>query len=390
MGVSYIPGPDIGAALAQIASSIGTIAKPNAQFQREFQKAIASRPELMQQLADMEGKSPGTLESFEPIIGEGLAAALRGILPSAGAMKEHAIQQNFDQVANTPTDMLGNLPQTPGMIATTAYLTGARPQQLQEEQHRSEELVAAGDFVSHMTADEKTELGVHGSEDILKDPQFIQRLILNRAEARERRADTINNYMKQKEIANASWWQEKMGVGTMDDWLNFFSPKGKARINAIEQGSPPKPEDSSLMQVAAAFESAPTILRASFLNQTSDNIRQLIPAIAKADGTARAALIANLNSVLISGGSKIVAKWTTSESSIIPNALQRNRLRFFDENNKELDPEVALQLYKTGGATTRQKTPDEWAAEVLHDHPEWRQHPELVAAEARKRAGVRR
>lgn len=388
MGVSYIPGQDLGPALAQLASSIGEIAKPHVHFQKAFQQALASRPELIQQLADLEGTSPGTLQSFEPLLGQGLVDVLGSVIPSAASTKERLVTPNLEQVANTPVDMLNNLPQTPGMIAATQYLTGARPQQLQEEQHKSEELVAAGDFVANMTQAEKDELGIHGSEDILKDPQFIQRLILNRAEARERRSDTIFNYMKQKEISNANYWQQNLGVGTIDDWLNYFSPKGKARLNALEQGAPPKPEDGALMQVAAAFESAPIRLRATFLNQTVDNIRQLIPSIAKADGAARSALIASLNQTLIQAGSKIVAKWTTSASSIVPDMLQRSKLRFFDENGKELDPEVALQLTKAGGRVAPQKTPAQWVAEVQHDHPEWSQHPELIAAEARKRAGV--
>lgn len=353
MGISYIPGPEeqLGPALAQIAGAIGDIAKPNAKFQQAFQQAIIARPEILQQLADLEGRSPGTISKrFAPLIGPELADVISKMTPSLAVRTENLVGPQVTRLANTPVSELPSQATTPASIAAVRELTGARPEELTAEQASGEARMYAAEFVSHLTDDEKRNLGVYGtSAGILADPTFVRQLILGRQLARERRADTIHDYMLQKQIANATWWQQKTGQGTIDDWLSYFSPAGAARFKQIEQGGPLKPGDERLLAVGSAFEQAPAMLRSAFLNTAVDNVRQLIPAIKNAEGAARAALIASLNETLRSTGSGYEARWTDAKTAGGAGSFfRKTELRFFDSTGKELDPETALNLIRQG------------------------------------------
>jgi len=366
MGITYIPGPEatLGPALAQIAQGIGDIIKPGSRQQKAFQQALAQRPELIQQLADMEGQSPGTLESFEGILGPELVSVLSRMVPSLRSQRETAIAREIPGIANVPQDQLSQVAQTPAQIGAVASLTGARPQQLVEEAQQGKERVYAAEFISHMSDEDKKRMGVYGtSEGILQDPQFVKQLILGRELTRARRVDDINNFMLQKKITDATRWLDKTGVGTIDDWLLFFSDAGRARIKKIQQGGEPTEDDMRLLQAAEAFAQAPNELKYSHLNSVTDNIRQLIPSIDKSDQATRPVLVAALNQNLRSLGSGITAKWGQPQGVFgigrsLPDWMIGDQLQFVDENNKPLSQNDALALLSTGQSrATRQPSP---------------------------------
>lgn len=365
MGITYIPGPEaqLGPALAQIATAIGDIAKPNARFQQAFQQALATRPELLQQLADVEGRSPGTIsKQFAPLIGPELASIVARMTPSLNVRAEQAISPELPTIAQTPTSQLGEVATTPGAIGATRLLTGARPDELAVEHTqaaeaglRGQEVADAAGWLARQSPAERARLGTYATlEGVKADVQFARQLALQQQLIRARHVDDINNYLLQKQIANASWWQQKTGQGTIDDWLKLFSDQGRSRLNAIQSnGASMSEDDLRLLRVKQAFDQAPAQLRYTQLNAAVDNIRQLIPAIGKADGASRIALIAALNSTLRDAGSDIEARWTDAKKAGGASSLLRfAKLRFFNAQGEEVNQDAALGLIGAGAPST--------------------------------------
>src|SRR5882724_6821515 len=201
MGISYIPGPEeqLGPALAQIAGAIGDIAHPNAKFQRQFQQAVIARPEILQQLADLEGRSPGTVSKrFAPLIGPELADVISKMHPSAAVQREMLVGPEERRLANVPVDQLGAQATTPASIAAVRDLTGGTPEELAAQQAQGQARMFASEFVNNLTDADKREMGVYGtSAGILADPGFVRQLVLGKQLAAARRADTIHDYLLQ-------------------------------------------------------------------------------------------------------------------------------------------------------------------------------------------------
>jgi hypothetical protein len=91
MGISYIPGPEqlLAPAVDQIAKGVMKFLNPNRDLQFAVRGAMATNPELLQHMADIEGNNPGTMAK----LGLGPIADIIGsVSQSAGALTEKALR----------------------------------------------------------------------------------------------------------------------------------------------------------------------------------------------------------------------------------------------------------------------------------------------------------
>src|SRR5882762_3585611 len=107
MGISYIPGPEatLGPAIAELFQSIGTAVAPHAEFRKKFEQALATNPSMVQQLADLEFKSPGSVtEAFKDYLSPQTRDAILGAKPSVKAQGEAAVGGAIPSVAGVTAD----------------------------------------------------------------------------------------------------------------------------------------------------------------------------------------------------------------------------------------------------------------------------------------------
>lgn len=358
MGVSYIPGPEaiLGPALAQVAGSVGDIIKPNSRFQQAFQRELSTRPELLQQLVDLESQSPGVVsKQFAPIIGEELATVISSMTPSLNAQKANLVRDALPSIANVPIEMLPEVARTPAQVAAVQTLTGATTDQLTIEREQASQAtraakqrVAAQRWWNNLSQEQKEGMvGPYGGlDDLLADPNFLQRLAIDWADQQARRADDVYRFMQERRIIDATRWLDTTKVGSIDDWLFFFSDKGRKRLNALQTGTAAGPDDAPLLAVAAAFGNAPRRDRLKDVNIVVDNLNQTLPKIRNAqDEGERAALIASMNQQLADLGSGFQLQYTSASKAggkekpgivrMIPGVRGRE-VRFYDREGNEV------------------------------------------------------
>jgi hypothetical protein len=91
MGISYIPGPEqlLAPAVDTIAKGVLKFLNPNRDLQFAVRGAMATNPELLQHMADIEGNNPGTMAK----LGLGpLSDIIGSVSQSAGALTEKALR----------------------------------------------------------------------------------------------------------------------------------------------------------------------------------------------------------------------------------------------------------------------------------------------------------
>src|SRR6266516_4814819 len=179
MGVTYIPGPEatLGPALAELVKGVGHVADPNFEFRKGFERAIASNPQLLQQLADLEYKSPGAITTaFKDVLSPEAFSSLAGTKPSAKAVSEKAISEAIPSVAGLTTEQLPQQP-TIAQTAATRELTGARPEELQHEGAAGTMRRAAMEYVGSLPPVDRERLGAYATfPTIMNDEHFVQEL----------------------------------------------------------------------------------------------------------------------------------------------------------------------------------------------------------------------
>lgn len=366
MGISYIPGPEatLGPALAELVKGIGTAVNPNAEFRKKFEQALATNPSMVQQLADLEFKSPGSVtEAFKDYISPQTRDAILGAKPSVRAQGEAAVGGAIPSVSGLTADQLPAAP-TLAQIGATRELTGVRPEELGQEGAAGTMRRAAMEYVGSLSPADRARLGAYATfPTIMNDEHFAQQLKLQRDIFESRHADRINEWRLQKRTANAAWWQQKTGVGTIDTWDSYFyEPTAQARLEKLQGGqiTSPTREDMQLLQVDEAAKAAPAEWRLLNLNRTRLGIQQAYKGIKDSEtDSERLAKIADLNQLLSErakfGGPQVHAEWAPSEESktlakgkeplgsALGAVLSRyKKLRFFDAAGNEIDEASAL------------------------------------------------
>lgn len=306
MGIQYIPGPEqiLVPAAEQISQGLAKFLNPAKDLQIATQRAMATNPELIQHMADMEASAPGTLHG----LGLGPIADLVSMIPQSaagaaevaarpGAAKEAVAQQGARTATATTTaatatlnaDVVKNaakiMSADPSISFDTALrtLTGEtaagreatkREAQVKTEQAKQtlaqiqrarglpEDLskvdwtseardfldgnlsgAAATAYFGNRDTQEAFSTAIHG---VLTQRQ----LDAQKALAAQRGDKSVDNFRTQKAFQE---YEKSGGVGNLDSWQKFlFSPEAQDKARALMSGAakPANQEDRDLLQIA--------------------------------------------------------------------------------------------------------------------------------------------
>ncbi|HEX9429220.1 MAG TPA: hypothetical protein VF944_02490 [Candidatus Bathyarchaeia archaeon] len=99
MTIPFVGG-DVGEDLGKLASAIGNLIQPNAQFNQQAKLLFLQKPELMQKMVDVEKANPGTLKAFG--FNERATDLLSGMQESIAGMKERVLQPGTEEALTKP------------------------------------------------------------------------------------------------------------------------------------------------------------------------------------------------------------------------------------------------------------------------------------------------
>src|SRR6266576_943967 len=355
-------GEQLAEAFKNIGGGLAEIIAPNAPERHAFRKAVADNPEILQNLADLayiNGPESVFNKSNAKFIPQDIFDTIHSLKPSPEAVIRRAGAGAINTASPGQLTALGlgsamHLPpleaarqlalspvvpvvagQAPGDVGTTtaergAYqtLTGEQPQEGAAGVVQGSLIQLAGKYINSLTPERRAQLGAYQAvPTLIADEHFMKQLALQEEIWRARDRDRISDMMARLHEQNIIWWQQNTGVGTTDGWDNFFSDKGRRRLEQLSGQDPKHPvtsltaDDRELIEIQRAFQAAPAEKRALDLNRADAGIRQLRTAIEKeTDSSVRAGFIAALNSQLlnkarISGTEPIHAAWASSEAA---------------------------------------------------------------------------
>lgn len=378
MGISYIPGAEatLGPALAQLTQAAGQLIDPNFEFRRRFTQALATNPQLLQELADVEFASGGAVSrNLGKLLSPEAFAAITGTRPSAKAVAERSLAEALPSVTGVPVSELPEEP-TLAQIGAIRATTGARPGELEQEGAESRLRRLALGYIGSLTPERQQQLGTFVTfPQIMADEHFLAQLDFQERMFRLRNVDRINDSIIRMREANAIWWQQHTGVGTAEDWSDYFSGRAAKRLEKLKGGETAEfsPADARLLELDEAFQQAPAERRALILNRIDLGLTRGIESVQEArSDSERAARLAGLNQLLQErarmGAPRLQAKWAPPKAAETPvvGALLRpfKALRFFDEEGNEVDPSAATAPIELPQARTRAAAPAPTTAPV--------------------------
>ena len=402
--------PDYGAQLAEALARLGRgvrdIAAPHAEERIAFRKAAAANPAILQNLRDLaeiQGYTP-TFEALKNLVPQDLLDVITSLEPSPEARIRKAGARAVEQAEPETLTALGmadilKLPPAeaarqlalapaiprvaelpPGEVGPTAaergaarFVGGEFPEEAAAGVVQGDLVKLAGQHISALSPERKAELGAYQAlPTLMADEHFMKQLALQERMFEARNRDRISDMMTRLAEQNIIWWQQNTGIGTTDGWREFFSEKGRKRLEALSGEDPRKPvssltaQDRELLEIQRAFQAAPAEKRALDLSRVDTAIGRLRVAIDKERSTStRAGFIVALNQQLlnkarITGAAPMHAAWAPAE---VPTALEpvmgglirqtTRKLRFYDDKNNEVSPESIEALSVVEPQSTR-------------------------------------
>jgi hypothetical protein len=370
MGIQILPGPDavLNPAIAGLGQAIDKFLNPNRDLQRSVQAAMATNPELLQHMADLESGNPGTfaklglgpvadlISSVGPSTHEIVDTALQpGAAATAIAKQgaEKATAQAQTAQAGLTGDIVkkaGNImAQDPSISFDTALRTltgqtgtGRTAEQMKNQveigsgQKTLEALQRAGqlpkdlsqvdwtgkatDFLNgHLSGSEAS--AYFGNPDTSKafteaiDGVKQQRqLDAQKAIAALHGDKSVDNFRTQKAFQE---YEKSGGVGTLDTWHKFlFDPEAQDRARNLMNGSvqPANQEDRDLKSIAQVTKQQVATDKLRDITTLNNNINTAMKRVDTAGSDQeREVAIQGLNQLLSQrsqfGGMKVQASY---------------------------------------------------------------------------------
>jgi hypothetical protein len=405
MGITFIPSAagTINQATSSLIEGIDKFINPNKDLQIAVQRSIATNPELLQHMADLEGNAPGTMQK----LGLGNLANVIGAVPqSAAATAEAATrpgaakQAVAGQTAATSTSELttqknaltSDIVQKAGKImaadpsisfdAAMKTLTGETQSERTANQAKSKVIAAesekqldtvkrnrnlpenladidwtteARDFMNGDLSGAAA-AAYFGNQDTreaftaaLHNLQLQRQLDAQKAVAALRGDGSVSNFRTQKAFQE---YQKSGGVGTLQDWENYlFDPKTQDRARALIAGAKPENEqDRALLGIAKVNDTQIKTDKLREVTLINDKLTTQLKRIDEADGDeVRQQHIDGLNSLLREraalGGLNVTAEWEKRPW------YQSDRLKFTDKAGKVVPVEKVNAVLSDPNAT---------------------------------------
>lgn len=387
MTIPYLPGPEatVGPAVASLIQSVGQIADPNFEFRRTFERALASNPGLLQQLADLEFTSGGELsKNLGSLFSPQALAAVTGARPSVRAQTEKGVGEVLPQLQGLTAE---ELPQDPTLLqqAGVRALTGTTPGALQQETLEGRLRRVAGNYLATLSPERLSQIGAYASiPAIMQDEHFIKSLELQERLYKLRQQDRISEWYERLQEQSAIWWQHNTGIGTSADWALYFSPEGRKRLERIKTGGAGvtlTADDERLQAVDEYYRTqAPAERKTLDLNRVGTGITQSMQAVLKADNDAlRSGMISVLNQQLanfaqLSQLPLIEAKWTEKGEvgQMFPALFGKTLVLINTATKEQISPDDLAGMVSTaqvpqtqGGAGAAALSPERARARAL-------------------------
>jgi hypothetical protein len=359
MGISYIPGPSatLAPALKDLAVGIDKYLNPNKDLQVSMQRAMASNPELVQHMADLESANPGTMSRMglgplADIIGgvqQSAAGAAEVATRPGAAQQAVAQQQAATSTANLTVDknaLNADLVKSAAKImaadpsitfdAALKTLTGetqterdanARKGKLEAAQfpNAMKTVMRAADLPADLSKIDWTDqarkfidgqlpgslpAAYFGNPDTARafneaiDAEKARRQIeASKAIAALHGDKSIDNFQIQSAFHE---YQKSGGVGTLDAWKGLlFDPKmqDRARELMADPSKATTPEDKNLLETAKVTKQQIDLDKLRDVTLVNNNINSQMKAVDKADTEEeRTAAINGLNQLLKARG----------------------------------------------------------------------------------------
>jgi hypothetical protein len=407
MPIQILPstGDAIAGTIKDLTAGVDKYLNPNRDLQMAMQRAMASNPELIQHMADLEGNAPGTMARLG--LGPDISSIVQGVGQSAaaqgeaatrpGAAKQAVAQQgaatstaelttsknalNSDLVKKAGQIMAADpsitfdaaLKTLTGETATERATAGRKNQLEAANQPNALKTIqrAAGLPEDISKIDWSTEArkfidgqlpgslpaAYFGSPDTAKSFQEAidaekqrRQLEASKVVAAMRGDRGVDNFRTQKAFQE---YQKAGGVGTLDAWQGYlFDPNKQSR--ARELIANPKlattPEDKALLDVAKVTKEQIDIDKLRDVTLVNDKLATQLKRIDEATTDAgRAVSIDALNQLLKQraslGGIPLTATW---ENRTWPFS---DRIQFKTKDGKLIDPETVSSIIADPYAT---------------------------------------
>lgn len=413
MGINYIPGPEsyLAQPLAMFAEGLNNMINPNFKFQKAMQGLLAQKPELIQQLADVEATTPGTLEK----LGFGGLTSTISQVPQSAQSKFQ--QKNRDKIVQTEEgkmeaeavkaqftidDIKGYaefIKQNPNakfedymhrLTGETETTRLKRPAVAAESKVVADAIGQTPDLAAINLRDEARKFLRDPSYDAQRAASFftnpstrdafVQQISQYREDhlnayqtaALAERGTGKDNFLTQK----AFQMYDQSNAGTLDAWKDYLTnpeTKRKAAELASKQRDTLAPSERDLVDV---FEADKRMELSSRLRDTREyrvgiqnSVRNIRTAMDKGDQSGIDLELTSLNDLLTERGLHTGQK-VTAKFGKIPGSgwLFENQGLYFVDENQQVVPEGQLYAGTLTGASGKQPTQKEINSKVLEGY----------------------